>query len=273
MFKKLFGSRHSQADNQPPPEWTSAAETSYRDGLRHEASDNDYETAEKFCLDRPINPPKFLESHLVDRISIEGAAAWQIASQSLSRFKGSIIVDQQQKITHVASHSDCLDTCLLSIDVSPPGTVCQPHPLWRLPGWNRQSAGLHLDDMRKFFEDPNGGRDYTGTEGYLDNLQPDDTFGFAYEFNTGNIFFTRNGVKLPIAFYGKYLPTSTSDGVRNDVYAAVGICGQADFTINYGTKPFKWGTANNSEWRVEKHVGRLSVSNPGLVYDELPAYS
>jgi hypothetical protein len=30
-----------------------------------------------------------------------------------------------------------------------------------MPGWNRLSAGLYLDDVRKFFGDPHGGRDYT----------------------------------------------------------------------------------------------------------------
>ena len=33
------------------------------------------------------------------------------------------------------------------------GTICKPYPDYRLPGWNRLSAGLHLDDMQKFYED------------------------------------------------------------------------------------------------------------------------
>lgn len=30
--------------------------------------------------------------------------------------------------------------------------ACKPYPLFRLPGWNRLSAALHLDDRRKFYE-------------------------------------------------------------------------------------------------------------------------
>lgn len=329
MFQKLFGSRHAinpvgapkNASSLQPPAWTVAAESSYRDGLKHEASEKDYEDAETFCQAHPIDSPKFLESHLVDRIKTEGASAWQLASQSLCRLRGSATVHQGQCI-HVTSRPDCADTCLISdlpiiagqystqdqlgvyfeitvqhmdenatvalgkftrplissptlyISIVSIGTVCQPYPLWRLPGWNRQSAGLHLDDMRKFFEDPDGGRDYTGAEGSLQSLNPNDTFGFAYEFHTGNISFTRNGEKLSVAFYGKYLPILTSDGLRYDVYAAIGICGQANVFINFGTEPFKWEPANSPEWRVENHVGKLSGSKLGNVLDdELPAYT
>ena len=40
------------------------------------------------------------------------------------------------------------------------GTISKPYPDYRLPGWNRLSAGLHLDDMQKFYEDDQGGQTY-----------------------------------------------------------------------------------------------------------------
>ena len=150
------------------------------------------------------------------------------------------------------------------------GSVCRPYPEWRLPGWNRLSSGLHLDDMRKFFEDPNGGRDYTGSQDYLQSLEPGDTFGFGYEFDTGNIFFTRNGGRLPNAFLGKYL-SSRHDDTGHDVYAAVGVSGHTEVMVNFGTESFSWKEANLPQWRVECHVGKLGGSSN--IEDELPPYS
>ena len=85
--------------------------------------------------------------------------------------------------------------------------------------------------MRKFFEDPNGGRDYTGSEGYSQGLKPGHTFGFGYELDTGNVFFTRNGGCSPNAFVRKYLP-SRSDDVGYGVYNAARVYGRKDVTIN-----------------------------------------
>ena len=95
------------------------------------------------------------------------------------------------------------------------GTSCLPYPAWRLPGWNRLSAGLHLDDFRKFFEDPEGGRDYTDA---FSRISPGDTVGCGYEFLTGTLFYTYNGVRLPPAFTGIYLPRQ-----NYDVFAAIGV--------------------------------------------------
>jgi len=150
------------------------------------------------------------------------------------------------------------------------GSASRPYPEWRLPGWNRLSAGLHLDDMRKFFEDPDGGRDYTGAQTYLQDLQNGDTFGFGYEFATGNIFFTRNGGRLPNAFIGTYL-SSSRDQPRPDVYAAIGVSGRTEVKVNFGREPFKWKEANTPQWRVECHVGILGASSS--VEDNLPPYT
>ena len=77
------------------------------------------------------------------------------------------------------------------------GTACRPYPEWRHPGWNRLSAALHLDDFRKFFEDPNGGRDYTPE---LTEVSEDDIIGCGYDFTRCSIFYTYNGRRLPDAF-------------------------------------------------------------------------
>lgn len=144
------------------------------------------------------------------------------------------------------------------------GTACRPYPQWRLPGWNRLSAGLHLDDCRKFFEDPAGGRDYTSE---LTSVSNGDIIGCGYEFATATLFFTHNGRRLPPAFKGIYVPRQTFD-----VFAAIGVSGDCEFEVNFGGELFRWKEGNEWAWRIEGHVGgRLDGEQRGD--DELPTYA
>lgn len=145
------------------------------------------------------------------------------------------------------------------------GTACLPYPDWRLPGWNRLSVGLHLDDFRKFYEDPDGGRDYE-TRGLLKKISSGDSIGFGYEFASSSVFFTYNGVRLPNAFSGVYVPPG-----KHDVYAAIGVEGHNEFEVNFGTDVFRWKEGNDWAWRVEGHVGNFAGSSGGGD-DELPSY-
>jgi len=147
------------------------------------------------------------------------------------------------------------------------GTACKPYPSWRMPGWNRLSAGLHLDDLRKFFEDAEGGRDYTSSSA-LSRVSPGDVVGCGYEFGTGALFLTHNGRRLPNAFVGVYLPR-----VEHDVYAAIGLEGTNEVEVNFGAASFRWREGNDVGWRVDNHVGRV-VGSGGPGQDErLPSYS
>lgn len=143
------------------------------------------------------------------------------------------------------------------------GTACRPYPDWRLPGWNRLSAGLHLDDMRKFYDDPTGGRDYNPV---LSQFSAGDIIGCGYDFSSSSMFYTYNGVRLPDAFGGIYLPRS-----QFDVYAAIGVERDCELEVNFGGDVFKWKEGNEWAWRVEGHVGRLS-STSGQYGEDLPSY-
>ncbi|EEB94977.1 hypothetical protein MPER_06124 [Moniliophthora perniciosa FA553] len=143
------------------------------------------------------------------------------------------------------------------------GTSCRPYPTFRLPGWNRESAALHLDDLRKFFEDSDGGRDYPVP---FDRIRPGDTIGCGYIFASGTIFFTWNGLQLEDAFTGIYLPRN-----EYDVFAAIGVSGQAKFEVNFGGDVFKWKEGNEWHWKVDGVFGRLG-DNRGFD-EELPSYS
>lgn len=120
--------------------------------------------------------------------------------------------------------------------------------------------------MRKFYEDPNGGRDY---DPILSSFSEGDFIGCGYDFSAASIFFTYNGRRLSDAFGGVYVPRT-----KYDVYAAIGVEGQCHFEVNFGGEPFKWKETNEWAWRIEGHVGRLSASSSRAshIEDELPTY-
>ena len=85
--------------------------------------------------------------------------------------------------------TDCIIVFLTDLFGSPMhvGTTCRPYPEFRLPGWNRLSAGLHLDDMQKFWEDPCGGRSY---DKRLTTVVEGDVIGCGYDFSSRALFYT-----------------------------------------------------------------------------------
>lgn len=116
--------------------------------------------------------------------------------------------------------------------------------------------------MRKFFEDPDGGRDYAG----ISRVSSGDIIGCGYEFSSGSLFFTYNGVRLAEAFGGVYLPRN-----EHDVFAAIGVEQECEFEVNFGGDYFKWAEGNEWQWKVDGLVGRLS--DTARFDDELPAYT
>ncbi|KAF5387753.1 hypothetical protein D9615_000683 [Tricholomella constricta] len=291
--------RSYQPPLQAPPEWAPAPEVSYQFGLHNEASSDEYEAAEAFCNAHPLEPPRLLASEVVDHIDAAGCRAWGLERPRTSRFVGFVSNPGDTKscelIVRVQTARECKDTCILSnlpilaglydvqgkqgvyyevqivdMDVDEGGfvavgTACRPYPDWRLPGWNRLSGALHLDDMRKFFEDPDGGRDYLPASQPF-TVRTGDTVGCGYEFGAGALFFTYNGMRLPPAFTGVYLPRAA-----HDVYAAVGVSGAVEVKVNFGGQLFRWKEGNEWAWRVEGHVGKLGGT--GLVDgEELPTY-
>ncbi|KAH7924536.1 hypothetical protein BV22DRAFT_504225 [Leucogyrophana mollusca] len=281
--------RRTHEPTPPPPQWAPAPELSRAHGLFNEATEDEFEAAETFCAQSPVEPPRLLPSGIVEQIATDGCLAWKITSPSTPRFSGAIHNRDKGGI-RISTYASCKDVCLMSdlpimaglydiqgklgvyyevtIDkmagVLAVGTACRPYPSWRLPGWNRLSAGLHLDDFQKFFEDPDGGREYTRD---ITKIFSKDTIGCGYVFSTGTIFFTYNGTRLPPAFTGVYLPRTA-----HDVYAAIGVEGANEFSVNFGGDVFRWTEGNEWSWKVEGHVGRLSRSS-GNEDEGLPAYS
>ncbi|KAH8104512.1 hypothetical protein BXZ70DRAFT_1005037 [Cristinia sonorae] len=276
-----------------PPEWQPAPEQSHDHGLYNEASDSDFESAGAFCRQYPPEGSRLLSSDIVERIEAEGCRAWGLGYPRSQRWAGSIKAAGEKggkSLVKVVTEERCREVCLMSdlpimgglydthgktgiyyevlihkMDgIIAIGTTCLPYPDWRFPGWERLSAGLHLDDMRKFFEDPDGGRDYSPL---LSAVSPGDTFGCGYDFTRNSVFFTFNGQRLPDAFTGLYVPRHL-----HDVYAAIGVEGACEFDVNFGGELFRWKEGNEWAWRVEGHVGRLTGPSGGDD-GELPTYN
>ncbi|KAJ3980575.1 endosome protein [Lentinula detonsa] len=297
-----------------PPEWAPAPEISHTYGQYNEASDQEYRDGISYCLEHPLYPTSLIPSRFIDQIKSEGAKAWGLdLPQDQHRFSGRVDnippESKGQNLVHITTDKHCKDYCLLSnlpitaglydssgregvyyeviIDkMNPPqsflviGTSCRPYPTFRLPGWNRESTGWHLDDLRKFFEDSDGGRNYTDNghqlplpwnpENRSEQYIPlGSTVGCGYIFKSGSIFFTYNGLRLPNAFNGAHLPRH-----ERDVFAAIGVSGKTKFDVNFGGEPFRWVPGNTWQWRVEGLVGRLnSIGDECSERLELPAYS
>ncbi|KAI5120141.1 hypothetical protein M0805_001909 [Coniferiporia weirii] len=294
-FSKL---RNTKED--APPAWAPAVERSRTFGLMNEAPEDEFREAAQFCARNPPYALKLLASYDVDRIRAEGCKAWGLVKPHLARFSGTITDVQTgagggSRLVEVSTRSGCGDVCIVSnypimaglYDIQGKegvyyevtilhmggviaiGTACLPYPEYRFPGWNRLSAGLHLDDMQKFFEDPEGGRQY---DSRLTAIEAGDVIGCGYEFATGSVFYTYNGVRLANAFRGVYLPRE-----QHDVYAAIGVGGEGAnmFKVNFGgdveAHPFRWEPGREWRWRIEGHVGCLAGSSGEV--EELPKYS
>ena len=102
----------SQTIAASPPEWTAAAEPSHAWGLKSEASETEYEAAENFCQQHPLEPPKFIDSRLVDQLLNEGAAVWQIDVPSSPRFRGEVRNTNAE--INISTSTECGDFCLMS---------------------------------------------------------------------------------------------------------------------------------------------------------------
>ena len=133
------------------------------------------------------------------------------------------------------------------------GTICKPYLDYRLSGWNILSAGLHLDDMQKFYEDDQGGQVYdqrlpipllTGKGKINHHLLP--VIGCGYEFSSMSLFYTYDGVRLGAAFRDVYVPR------EHDIYAAIGVpgLGANTLSVNFGGRRFVWEETNEERWRM-----------------------
>eukprot|EP01102_Stenamoeba_stenopodia_P015039 TRINITY_DN5083_c0_g2_i2.p1 TRINITY_DN5083_c0_g2~~TRINITY_DN5083_c0_g2_i2.p1 ORF type:complete len:1019 (-),score=177.26 TRINITY_DN5083_c0_g2_i2:64-3066(-) len=92
-----------------------------------------------------------------------------------------------------------------------------------VPGWGENSCGFHSDLRRFYYQEGHGIL-------YGPQLFAGDTVGCGFIFDTGQVFFTRNGEYLGVA--------CREMSTAKPLFAAVGLTPGAIARINFGLKPF-----------------------------------
>ncbi|CAH1762817.1 12706_t:CDS:2 [Entrophospora sp. SA101] len=122
------------------------------------------------------------------------------------------------------------------------GLGTKPYPLFRLPGWNRQSVAYFSDNGFKYYNSPFNGKTY-GPQ-----FQQGDVVGVGYRPRTGTVFFTRNGKKLDDAF----------TGMKMNLFPTVGANGPCSVHVNFGQLGFVFIEANVKKWGLAPTMGTLA---------------
>ena len=119
--------------------------------------------------------------------------------------------------------------------------------LSRQPGWEPDSYGYHGDDGKKYH---NSGRG----EEYGPQYETGDTVGAGYHLEAQEIFFTKNGKDLGLAF----------KGVRGSLFPTVGLHSTNEHVeLNFGQKPFKFdieALLAEEKGREEEEIMRAAAS-------------
>ncbi|GIL63043.1 hypothetical protein Vafri_17192 [Volvox africanus] len=130
--------------------------------------------------------------------------------------------------------------------------------LTRQPGWEAGSFGYHGDDGKKFIGLGNG-EDYGPTFG------TGDTVGAGIHLGRQELFFTKNGTKLKVA----YRP------VRAGLYPTIGLHSKGETVlVNFGQKPFVFDLEGMLAEEKAAHraaIDRIPVS-PGITHEIVRQY-
>lgn len=124
------------------------------------------------------------------------------------------------------------------------GFTALPYPSFRLPGWHRGSLAVHGDDGHKYINDRWGGKDFTS------EYRAGDTYGIGMTFTpTGthrprvDIFFTKNGQRTggwdlhEETDAQQDLPVTGLEGFH-DLSCAIGAFDATNFEVVFD--PSKW---------------------------------
>ena len=120
--------------------------------------------------------------------------------------------------------------------------------LSRQPGWEPNSYGYHADDGNKFHNSGKG-------EEYGPSFVQGDTVGAGIHLENREIFFTKNGKKLGVAFHN----------VKATLFPTVGLHSQNEHVeVNFGAKPFQFDIEGMvAEERDQRQQEVLRSTIPG----------
>ncbi|KAG1446163.1 hypothetical protein G6F56_009662 [Rhizopus delemar] len=121
------------------------------------------------------------------------------------------------------------------------GFATHPYPRWRLPGWHKHSIAYHSNSGAVFVSDPTFGRPYGPP------IKEGDVVGIGYLYQSGTVFFTKNGQNLGKALIGFKYP----------IYPIVGASGPCHVLTNFGLQEFLFTPANQREAAFGPKQGSL----------------
>lgn len=249
-------------DDSLPPSYEStnpAPDPPHEFGKKHEATNISLRDAENFSNQYPPNENLPTPEEIENIIIQDGYKAWIFKPEDILTKRTSISNDERTVELYKRKLGSKYDDMMIQTNfpfftpeihnpeeeilhyfeitllnkVSKDSTVAigistKPYPYFRLPGWNKHSVGYHSDDGRKFWNDEFGGRDYGPEWGKLG-----DVIGCGYKPKTGEVFFTKNGKFLGMAFAG----------LRHIWYPTIGSDGHVKMKINFGDEPFVYKEA------------------------------
>jgi hypothetical protein len=133
------------------------------------------------------------------------------------------------------------ETTLLAI-----GMATKPYPLFRLPGFHKQSVAYFSNGTRRY------NQPFSATP-YGPQIMQGDVIGVGYRTRTGTIFFTRNGKKLEDVVHGAKSP---------NFFPAIGANGPCVVHVNFGQAGFVFIEANVKKWGLAPMTGSLAPPPP-----------
>lgn len=122
------------------------------------------------------------------------------------------------------------------------GFATKPYPRWRLPGWHRHSVAYHSNSGAVFASDPNFGKAYGPV------YKQGDVIGVGYLYQSGTVFYTRNGQNLGKASIGFKYPS---------IFPIIGSAGPCHVSTNFGFEDFLFSPANQREAAYAPKQGSL----------------
>eukprot|EP00210_Caulerpa_lentillifera_P006272 g5991.t1 len=130
--------------------------------------------------------------------------------------------------------------------------------LQRQPGWEPRSYGYHGDDGKKFATSESGSI-------YGPKFGTNDVIGAGIHLENRQMFFTKNGTLLGIAF----------NNVEGELYPTIGLHSKSESVeVNFGQKPFVFdiqGMLQEEKSRLQNEI-RGSVIAPTTVDDIVRRY-
>eukprot|EP00877_Chromochloris_zofingiensis_P000059 jgi/Chrzof1/10053/Cz04g25140.t1 len=131
--------------------------------------------------------------------------------------------------------------------------------LTRQPGWEPGSYGYHGDDGRKYHYAEKGGEEYGPT------FSTGDTVGAGIHLGRQEMFFTKNGSKLRVAFRG----------VKGVLFPTIGLHSKNECVeVNFGQAPFKFdleGMVSDEKEQQAATVSSIPVP-AGVVHQLVHSY-